>query len=316
MSLDVITFGKAMRDIILQIDESLTERDEKQEKIIVKESHLDVGGGAINTAVSLVKLGFSVAPVAVIANDPEGKEILNRLKRRGVETEFLIKNNDLSTGISVVIEGGQKRHFAYVFPGANKFLDLDMFQWETLHRARFWYILSIGNPDPAILDAIAEHKERSGVRMAFNPGQIQLRQGPKGLKNILMATDILFLNQREASQLTGKEGDEVFKELVGLGPKIVVVTSGKKGAGCYGGEGIIKASVPPRKQVNTLGAGDAFGSGFLAGFMETGKLDQALKWGLINSASVVLKYGAQLGLLTKGELLKRLKAEDLKIEKV
>lgn len=316
MSLDVVTFGKAMRDIILQIDESLTEVDQKQEKMVAKNSHLEIGGGAINTAVSLVKLGFKTAPVAVIADDPEGKEVLERLKRRGAETELLVNNNDLSTGISVIIEGKKKRHLAYIYPGVNRFLDLDMISWNRIKEANFWYLLSLGNSDPAILTEIARRKERYGVRLAFNPGQLQLKLNPKKLEKVLEATDILFVNQREAEELSQEQGDKVFKALVGLGPKIVVVTYGREGAGCYGGKEILKAPIYPAKRVNALGCGDAFGSGFLAGFMESGKLDQALKWGLVNSASVVTKHGAQQGLLTKGELLKKLGTKDLAIEKI
>jgi len=314
--LDIVTIGKAMRDIILQIDETLTEDSSKHEKVMVKESYLSVGGGAANTAVGLVKLGYKVAPTAVIANDPEGKEIKDHLERRGVETELLIDNDSLSTGTSVIIEGSKREHKAYIYPGANKFLDLDMIQWKTIKDARCWYLLSVGNSDPALLKDIADHKARYDVRLAFNPGQMQLKLDKKQLAPILQATDILIVNQREAEQLTDVKGDEVFKALVGLGPKIAVVTSGADGASCYGGKEILKASAYPTDNINSLGAGDAFGSGFLAGFLKTGKLDIALKWGLVNSASVVKQYGAQKGLLTKGEILKQLDTKDLKVEKI
>jgi len=313
--LDIVTIGKAMRDIILQIDESLIEDSPNHEKAMVKESYPSIGGGAINTAVGLVKFGFKVAPIAVLANDPEGREIRDHLERRGVETELLINNNSLSTGTSVIIEGSKKEHKAYVYPGANKFLDMDMIQWKTIKTARYLYLLSVGNPDPALLKDIADHKARYDVRLAFNPGQMQLKLDKKELAPILQATDILLVNQREAEQLTDAKGDEVFKTLVGLGPKIAVVTSGAKGAGCYGGKEIYKAPAYPTKNINSLGAGDAFGSGFMAGFLKTGKLDIALKWGLVNSASVVKQYGAQKGLLTKGEVIKQLQTEDLKVDK-
>ena len=57
--------------------------------------------------------------------------------------------------------------------------------------------------------------------------------------------------------------------------------------------------------VNTTGAGDAFGSGFLAGFINSNSnAKTALHLGMLNSTAVIMHKGAQKGLLTKSELLK------------
>ena len=57
--------------------------------------------------------------------------------------------------------------------------------------------------------------------------------------------------------------------------------------------------------VNTTGAGDAFGSGFLAGFINSNSnAKTALHLGMLNATAVIMHNGAQKGLLTKSELLK------------
>lgn len=320
MDIDVVTFGKAMRDLILEVDSPINEKKEQKEKVLVKSFFPEVGGGALNTAVSLVKLGFQTSPSVTVGSDPEGEEIRDRLEDRGVGTQMVVEIDDQPTGTSVIVEDQKKNHLAYVAPGANKLLDLDMIRWKMAQEASFWYLLSLGNSDPAILKEIAKRKEKLNIRLAFNPGQAQLERGLDALKKVLEVTDILFVNEREAKSLIGKEGKEIAKEellkkLVGLGPKIAVITYGKQGAACYGGSKVISGKTFPVDKVSTLGAGDAFGSAFLAGFMESGDLETALSWGIINSGHVLTDFGAQKGLLTKGELVSKLNKKGVEIEK-
>ncbi len=318
MKIDVVTFGKAIRDIILKTDQdqfSDNGDNNNSEKVVVEESYLDVGGGAANVAVGLTKLGYTASPVVVIGQDPEGQEILSRLKRRGVDTSMITENGDFSSGISVIVQKKNKEHLAYVYSGANKILDTDMIRWKLANQAKYWYLLSVGNPDIELLNEIARRKEQNNARLVFNPGRLQLREGQDKLSTVLISTDILMINQSEAESLSGAKGDDVLKALVGMGPKIVVVTRGKDGAACYGGKKVIKASNYPSKKVNAVGAGDSFGSGFLASFMESGDLEQALKWGVINSSAVITEYGAQKGLLTKGEIMEKAQEDKVKISK-
>jgi sugar/nucleoside kinase (ribokinase family) len=314
MKIDVVTFGKAIRDIILETDQE-NFADINQEKIIVKQSHLDVGGGAANMAVGLTKLGQTAAPAVVVGEDPEGEEIINRLKRRSVDISMVTKNGDFSSGISVIIQNKNREHLAYVYSGANRLLDSDMIRWKEAAQAKYWYLLSVGNPDPELLNEIARQKESYNIRLVFNPGRLQLKLGQEKLSPILISTDILILNQSEAESLSGVEDNKVFKKLVGMGPKIIVVTRGKEGAACYNGKDLVKVGPYPKEKINAIGAGDAFGSGFLASFMESGDISQSLKWGIVNSAFVISKFGAQEGLLTKGEILKRIAGDKVEISK-
>ena len=91
------------------------------------------------------------------------------------------------------------------------------------------------------------------------------------------------------------------------GPKIVVITDGKKGAWAYDGKKIYYQKIFKARVADTTGVGDSFGSAFLAGLMaEKNNISRALKWGMINSASVLTKVGAQNGLLTRKKLTEKL----------
>jgi len=60
--------------------------------------------------------------------------------------------------------------------------------------------------------------------------------------------------------------------------------------------------------VDATGAGDAFGSAFVGGYiLNNGDLEIALKFGIINSGSVISKYGAENGILRRKEIERRIK---------
>ena len=102
-----------------------------------------------------------------------------------------------------------------------------------------------------------------------------------------------------------------------LGPKIVVLTDGVKGAHVFDtrdtnketkGEIWFMPTYPdPKPPYERTGAGDAFASTFTAALVLGMSIPEALSWGPINSMSVVQYVGAQKGLLTRPQLEEYLK---------
>jgi len=77
------------------------------------------------------------------------------------------------------------------------------------------------------------------------------------------------------------------------GPKGVVVSDGKNRLSA----GIFKEE----KLIDRTGAGDAFASAFVSGFIKTGNIQEAIKWGSANGTSVVERVGAKEGILKEKE---------------
>ena len=107
--------------------------------------------------------------------------------------------------------------------------------------------------------------------------------------------------------------DELIKRVHALGPKIVIITYGKKGAKAYDGKNFYEVGALDVVRVDSTGAGDGFTSGFLGkllkdkiNFSEINSeiIAEALRWGILNSNSVITKIGAEPGLLTKSEIEK------------
>ena len=115
----------------------------------------------------------------------------------------------------------------------------------------------------------------------------------------------MLLNKAEAIKLVSSYGikttkvSELFKALYSLGPKIIAITHGAKGAYVYSGEAVCFEKALPIVGINTTGAGDAFGSSLVGGLiLYKGDLKKALRLAIIRSNYVVRKIGAQEGLLT------------------
>jgi len=91
-----------------------------------------------------------------------------------------------------------------------------------------------------------------------------------------------------------------------MGPNIIAITVGKKGVYAYDGQKIYYQKSALAKVINTTGAGDSFSAAFVASlFYQPENIKKALKWGVLNSASVIDKIGAQKGLLTKKQICLR-----------
>jgi sugar/nucleoside kinase (ribokinase family) len=89
------------------------------------------------------------------------------------------------------------------------------------------------------------------------------------------------------------------QRLQALGPSQVLITDAGQGAYWYNGKSFVHRTALRVKPVSTTGAGDAFGAGWLAGFLKSDSAKGALDWGMYNSNSVIMQVGAQRGILSE-----------------
>ena len=104
-----------------------------------------------------------------------------------------------------------------------------------------------------------------------------------------------------------------FIEILKMGPTIIVVTDGSNGVYVATKKEILFHPSIKTKVIDTVGAGDSFGSCFAASLAQKYSIEDALLYGLINSSSVISKTGAQTGLLTFDEIKNKAKQIDKKL---
>jgi sugar/nucleoside kinase (ribokinase family) len=168
------------------------------------------------------------------------------------------------------------------------------------------------------LEEINKAIKKEKIKLAWNPGATQITAGKNKLEKLLKNTEILIINKDEAIELV--QSDEsvkldyneindaavLLKIIKSWGPKIVAITDGTEGAYMYDGKNILYSPSTSNNKVDSTGAGDSFGSALVAGYILNSDLETALKYGIINSGSVVGEYGAQNGILGKNEIEKNL----------
>ena len=183
-------------------------------------------------------------------------------------------------------------------------------------KARWFYIAPLSGNLANNFGRIVEYAKKNKIKIAVNPGNSQLNLPKQKLYKILRETDILILNQEEASILVNipfSRGKEIFEKLIKIHPKIAIMTKGPVGVDVSDGKYIYSGKPPKSKVVDRTGAGDSFASGFVSEYIFAKDIEKAIQVGIANATSCLRHWGAKQGLLKPGERFNRVKIKKTKI---
>ncbi|HEX7963420.1 MAG TPA: carbohydrate kinase family protein [Candidatus Saccharimonadales bacterium] len=317
---DILSIGDVVTDAFIKLfdDQAKVVKDDKggnwlampfATKIPFDHAELIEGvGNAANAAVAFARLGLKSTFVTNVGGDAYGREIIQALGKNKVDTRFVRINPSKKSNYHFVLWYKEERTILI------KHEEYD-YHWPHLHGSevpRWVYFSSISENALEYHDRVADWlDENPSVHLAFQPGTFQMKAGTERLKRLYRRTAVLILNREEAAFVSGgsvKDVHNLFDRLHALGPQVVVITDGPKGA--YASDGQQRLQMPlypdPKPPYERTGAGDAFASTFVAAAAKGLSLEDALRWAPINSMSVVQKVGAQAGLLKEKELLQLL----------
>lgn len=308
---DIISIGDAVLDTFLKLEDAILIPSQEEhnpmlcltyaDKIPIEDFEQKIAGNAANNAIGSRRLGMKAAFYSIVGNDDSGKKIIQGIKAEKVSTKYLKVDKLLPTNYTVVLNFNAER--------TQLIYRVDrMYSLPRLNRTKWIYYTAVGKNHVNLEKDIVKFINKTNTKLAFNPGAYQLERGAKSLKGALKATEVLFVNKEEGFKLVGrcKECD-LLNQLRELGPKIVVVTDGSKGAYAFDGKEKYHMKVFPAKVVEMTGAGDAFATGFLAAINFGKDIKEALRWGTSNSTSVIGYIGPQDGLLSQEGMQKMLK---------
>jgi len=277
-------------------------------------------GNSPNAAVSASRLGLKSALATDIGSDDEGQRCLESLQENGVITDHINTHQDQVTNYHYVLWYESERtilvkhqEYSYQIP-------------ELKEAPRWVYFSSLAENSLPYHDAWAEYlKAHPEVNLAFQPGTFQMRMGYERLKDLYQLSKIFFCNTQEAKRILGLENQQVeiielLQKVHELGPEIVIVTDGPKGAYAYqaGSAWFMPPYPDPKTPLERTGAGDSFSS-TLTSYLALGKtLPEALERAPINSMSVVQEIGAQRGLLTADKIEEHLanRPDDYQLQQI
>lgn len=278
-------------------------------KIEVESLLRSPGGGALNSAISFSRLGFSVTPIFKIGPDQAGQEILNLLKQEKISAEKTLIDQKESTGQSFILGSGSSQDRTVFFHrGANATWENSEFPWSILDGADALYLSSLAGKSAHLVPELVKRAHEKNLFIAINPGTRQLTEHADIVRNALEYIRVLILNEREAQLLHPFQNEaDFFAEILKLGPSTVALTKGDRGV-CVATQEktICHPAIAPKILKNTVGAGDAFGSACIAMLLEGKSIEDALKAGILNSSSVLEHHNAHSGLLSRQHIEKLL----------
>jgi ribokinase len=358
MTLKALTLGSAVIDIIVTIDperiEQMQMRNADTSFLLVEEGRKvdaesitrHIGGGGVNTAVSLARLGFDTATLVKTGDDRNREDVTSRLTDEGVSLDYVLKDKHFATGSSVLVSSHDRNAGIFTARGANTALvpsDLDPAAFER----DLVFVSGLSNESADCFPDVVRMASAAGAKVAVNPGIRQLTSRNEAFFGCLDKLSILTLNRVEAEQLvarliamgvadqktvlkpTGNPAslidkglaaggfclpfDSWVRAMTAQGVEMVLVTNGADGAYVGTRDAIWHCTVPKVKVAGTAGAGDAFASTF-AGLIASGEsVDAALKAATCNAGSVVSHLDTQSGLLSRDKLAARVKRYEPKL---
>ena len=262
---DLLVVGDANPDVVLSgvpADLPWGQRER-----LVSAGTLTLGGSAAITACGAARLGLRTAFVGRVGDDPAGRFCLNALRDRGVDVRDCIVDPDAETALTVAVANGGDRAILTA-PGCLPLLGVDDIDPALAASARHVHVGSyfLQPRLAAGLPAWFATLRAAGVTTSLDTNDDPSGRWAGDVAAAIAQADIVLPNEAEALSLTGA-GDVVTaaRALAGTAAGIVVVKRGAHGALAWTRDGPIAVPAPPAAPVDTVGAGDSFNAGFLAG---------------------------------------------------
>lgn len=334
--MNILTIGSAAQDIFIHYDESLVDVLQKEgalhsylllqegTKIEVDDLTHATGGGATNTAVSFSRLGFNASCLCKVGIDSAAETVRKKLLEEHVNISPIVSTELHNTGTSFILPcpSGDRTIFAY--RGANAHLEKKDLP-HTLNGYTDIYITSLSGNSSRQLLPLCVAAQEANVSISINPGGSQLAAGAQTLKEALPYINTFIVNSEEAllfmqafEQPLQEEAcaahkplpqsflNRYFSTIRSASNCIAVITNGADGVYVADGNSVYYAQSLCVPVLNSIGAGDAFGSCFAASLMNGMSTTQAMQAGIINACSVITQLDAKMGLLSFDEITKQM----------
>jgi 2-dehydro-3-deoxygluconokinase len=272
---------------------------------------LSIGGAESNVAIGLARLGIPASWISVLGDDELGELVLHRLRAEGVDTSGVRRIADRPTGLYLREEvAGRLRVYYYRSGSAAATLSPNAFDPSILQGAAFLHLTGITG---ALSQACAEFlpwaattARDAGVRVSYDVNYRSRLWEPSAAQAateaLLPLIDVLFVGHDEANALWGWETDTALEQLSKIGPSEVILKLGADGcAAMINGEQLISPGFPAR-QLDPIGAGDAFDAGYLAATLWGWAPEKRLRAANAMGAFCVQNLGDYEGLPSRGEL--------------
>lgn len=326
----VIGLGNTLMDFLIEIDDhKLLEFnlkkgemhlvDEQKAKEVLHMLHsqklnIDTvpGGSSANTLRGLALLGANVLFCGRVGDDAHGDLYIETLGSHGLTVRAQKHTNAITGHAVTFITPDAQRTFSVHLGAGIHFakedvLEQDIAQSQVLHLEGYQLEGSTKDTILHAMDLAKKHGTKISLDLA-DPGLI--RRQKSFLQDIVHKyADIIFVNETEAKEFTGKEEAQA-AQILGNIVDIAIVKIGKEGSIISHQNQISYIAPVAANAIDTTGAGDTYAAGFLYGYTHNWPLAKAGRLGSLLAAKVVEQKGVKLKHLEFQKLAKKIEQEE------
>jgi sugar/nucleoside kinase (ribokinase family) len=285
-------------------------------EVIAKDCQLTLGSASAIFSVGMSRLGSRVTFVSKVGADTLGDFCLKALESEGISTAHVRRRRTEKTGVTISLSAARDRALI-TYPGAIATLTAQDFDTSLMKRHQHMHLTSYylqHGLRPAIPDLFKKAKAE-GLTTSFDPNSDPTSSWSNEINKVLRNTDILFVNEREATELTGvKKKTDALKSLGRLVP-CAVIKLGRKGAAAIHNGRLVKHPGFKVDAVDTTGAGDSFDAGFVSAYLLGASIEDCLRNGNACGALSTQRAGGTAGQPTRKHLTKFLQDKSLATRK-
>ena len=314
MNKKILGIGNAIVDVLAKVDDDFLKKNKLIKgsmKLINKAEFEDLkknikiekivaGGSVANTMAGIAHLQGNPSFIGKINSDNFGEMYRKSLQDINVNFSYLERDEDLSTGASIILITPDSERTMCTYLGISSHLSADDINENNIidHELIFLegYLWDKGTSEKMFKHTISIAKKNK-VKIAMSLSDIFCVTRHKAdfynlLKNDL---DILIGNENEINELANKKNllDSVnqLKEL----NKLIVITRSENGSMAVKNNEITTCnSTKVNKVLDLTGAGDLFAAGFLKEYLDKSDIKKCLETGSILASKIIQKIGARL----------------------
>jgi len=314
MNKKILGIGNAIVDVLAKVDDEflnknklikgsmklINEAEFEELKKDIKIEKVVAGGSVANTMAGIAHLKGNSSFIGKINSDNFGEMYRKSLQDINVNFSYLEKDENLSTGASIILITPDSERTMCTYLGISSHLSADDINENNIIDQELifleGYLWDKGISEKMFKHAISIAKKNK-VKIAMSLSDIFCVTRHKQdfynlLKNDL---DILIGNENEINELANKKNllDSVnqLKEL----SKLIVITRSENGSMAIKNNEIINCnSTKVKKVLDLTGAGDLFAAGFLKEYLDNSDIKKCLETGSILASKIIQKIGARL----------------------
>jgi len=285
---DLAVLGDCNADLLVRGDDVVPAFG--QQERLVDEAKLTIGGSGGICASGAARLGLRVAMVGVLGDDVFGRFMRDSLAERGVDVSAVRIDRHVPTGLTVHLVRGDDRAML-TNPGTVECLRPEIVNADLLASSRHVhvsaYFLQSGLWEG--LPGLLGQARKAGATVSVDPNWDPSGTWDRGLSRIFGCLDFLLPNGAEAAELARTMAGSSAKPASPEAAARALTASGATVAVKLGADGALAAApdgslvrvpaLPGVRPKDSVGAGDSFDAGFLAGNLWGWDARQALALG-------------------------------------